>query len=82
MLTIIFSYHPELKRTITLKHLVKGQEDQTEYDVDVILHDRPNISTALLAQYVAEKAEVDIKELEIGSKKIRLTLHQDRLDDV
>ncbi|KAJ4209542.1 hypothetical protein NW759_013398 [Fusarium solani] len=75
-------YHPELKSTITLKQLVEGQEDQTEYEVDVILHDRPNVSTAELAPYVAEKAEVDINELEIGSKKIRLTLHQDRLDDV
>jgi hypothetical protein len=82
MLTIICSYHPELKSTITLKQLVEGQEDQTEYEVDVILHDRPNVSTAELAPYVAEKAEVDINELEIGSKKIRLTLHQDRLDDV
>lgn len=82
MLTVICSYHPELKSTITLKQLVEGQEDQTEYEVDVILHDRPNVSTAELAPYVAEKAEVDISELEIGSKKIRLTLHQDRLDDV
>lgn len=78
----LYSYHPELKSTITLKQSVEGQEDQTEYEVDVILHDRPNVSPAELAPYIAEKAEVDINDLEIGRKKIRLTLHQDRLDDV
>ncbi|KAF7563161.1 hypothetical protein G7046_g954 [Stylonectria norvegica] len=75
-------YHPELKSTISLKQLVEDEDHRTEYEVDVILHDHPNVTPTTLAPFVAEKAGVEIDDLEICSNKIRLTVHQDRLDDV
>lgn len=78
----IRSYHAELKSTISLKDMVERETDRTEYEVDLILHDHPNMNSTALAPYVAHSAGVDVNELEILSNKIRLTVHQDKLDDL
>ncbi|KPM43300.1 hypothetical protein AK830_g3275 [Neonectria ditissima] len=75
-------YHPELKSTISLKQMVEDEDHRSEYEVDVILHDHPNVTPTDLAPFVAEKAGVELDELEICSNKIRLIVHQDKLDDV
>ncbi|MCJ1282094.1 hypothetical protein MMC26_001417 [Xylographa opegraphella] len=75
-------YHAELKSTVSLKDMVQRETDRTEYEVDLILHDNPNIGSTALAPYVAQSAGVDINELEVLSNKIRLTVHQDKLDDL
>ena len=58
--------------------MVQREEDRTEYEVDVILHDNPNVRAAALAPFVAEAAEVSIDQLEIQKNAIRLTVNQDR----
>lgn len=62
--------------------MVEGEVDRTEYEVDLILHNNPNVNSAALAPYVAQAAGVDVNELEIVPDKIRLTVQQDKLDDL
>ena len=76
------SYHAELKSTISLKDMVKRETDRTEYKVDLILHNDPNMDSTALAPYVAGSAGVNVGELKVLSNKIRLTTHQDKLDDL
>ncbi|KAI1323312.1 subtilisin-like protein [Xylariaceae sp. FL0255] len=72
-------YHSELKSTISLKQMVDGDADQTEYQVDLILHDHQTLSSMDLAPAVAHVADVAMNQLEIAPTKIRLTVHQDKL---
>ncbi|KAI4961597.1 hypothetical protein J4E86_000626 [Alternaria arbusti] len=72
-------YHPELKTTISLKEMVEGEHDQQDYEVDLILHENPNVTSEQLAPYVARAAEVPVGDLEILERKIRVTVHQDKL---
>ena len=76
------SYHPDLKATISLKDMVEKEADRTEYEVDLILHTEANIGSTALAPQVAQRAGVDVNELEVCPTKIRLTVHQDRLNDL
>lgn len=62
--------------------MVQREADVTHYLVDLILHDQPNVSSEVLAEDVAEAAQVSIDELEILPRKIRLLVHQDRLDEL
>src|SRR5450432_2415090 len=62
--------------------MVEREADQTKYEVDLILHDNPNMNSTALAPYVAHRAGVDVNELEVLPNKIRLTVHQDKLDDL
>lgn len=62
--------------------MVEREAGRTEYEVDLILHSNPNNDPTALAPYVAQAAGVDINELEICPTKIRLTVHQDKLDDL
>ncbi|KAI9893411.1 MAG: hypothetical protein M1814_006708 [Vezdaea aestivalis] len=75
-------YHAELKSTSALKETVDRENDRTEYRIDVILHDSPNVDCATLAPEVAEKAGVNVTELKVFSNKIRLTVNQDKLGDI
>ncbi|KAL8743921.1 MAG: hypothetical protein Q9184_008057, partial [Pyrenodesmia sp. 2 TL-2023] len=65
-----------------LKEMVEREADRTTYEVDLILHNNPNIDSAALAPYVAQRAGVDINELEILPSRIRLTVHQNKLDNL
>lgn len=76
------NYHAELKSTISLKDMAESEVDRTEYEVDLILHENPNKDSAALAPYVAQRAGVAVNELEVCPNKIRLTVHQDKLDDL
>lgn len=76
------SYHAELKSTVSLKDMVERDADRTDYEVDLILHDNPNLSPTALAPLVAQRAGVEINELEVLSSKIRLTVNQSKLDDL
>lgn len=62
--------------------MVQNETHRTNYEIDLILHDNPNISSEDLAPYVAERAGVDLGELEVLPDAIRLTVAQDRLDDL
>lgn len=72
-------YLPQLKTTISLKEMIDNEHDQEHYEVDLILHETPNLSSEQLAPYVAQAAEVAIGDLEILPRKIRVTIHQDKL---
>ena len=78
----IVSYHPQLKTTISLKDQVDNEADQDHYEVDLILHEHPNVTSAQLATFVASAAGVPMDDLEILPRKIRLTVHQDKLKDL
>lgn len=59
------------------------RDDQTvNWNIDLIVHDMSSKSTQDLAQKVAETAGVDINSLEITPRKIRLTAHQDKIEDL
>jgi serine protease AprX len=73
------SYLPQLKTTITLKGMVESEQDKENYEVDLILHETPNVTSEQLAPYVAQAAEVALGDLEILERKIRVTVHQDKL---
>ena len=60
--------------------MVETDVDRTEYEVDLILHNSPNVDSTALAPYVAQSADVDVNELEVLPNKIRLTVQQDKLD--
>ena len=60
--------------------MVETEVDRTEYEVDLILHNSPNVDSTALAPYVAQSADVDVNELEVCPNKIRLTVQQDKLD--
>ncbi|SMR41331.1 unnamed protein product [Zymoseptoria tritici ST99CH_1E4] len=75
-------YDAALKQTISLSEMVETQPDQTEYEVDLILHDIPNVTANQLAPFIATAARASITELEIVPGKVRLTVHQDRLADL
>jgi len=62
--------------------MVRREIDRVDYTVDLILHDNPNLSSTDLAPYVAQIADVQLDRLEILSNKIRLTVHQDKIDDL
>ena len=62
--------------------MVEREADRTEYKVDLILHTKANMDSTTLAPRVAHRAGVDVNELEVLPNKIRLTVHQDRLDDL
>jgi len=59
--------------------MVNLDTDQTDYEIDLILHDNPKIDATALASHVAEAAGVATDELEVMSNKIRLTANQDKL---
>ncbi|KJX92199.1 kp-43 peptidase/serine peptidase like protein [Zymoseptoria brevis] len=71
-----------LKQTISLSEMVDSQSEQTEYEVDLILHDIPNVSSQALAPFIVTAARIPITELEVVPGKVRLTVHQDRLVDL
>ncbi|KAL9575359.1 hypothetical protein ACKAV7_000157 [Fusarium commune] len=75
-------YLREFKSTNSLKSAVKNEDHQTEYKVDCVLHDKPNTDVEEMAKYIAQAAQVDLKELEITPTTIRLTVHQDRLPEL
>ena len=50
--------------------------------MDLILHTQANTSTTALAPQVAQRAGVDINQLEVLPNKIKLTVHQDRLNNL
>ena len=60
--------------------MVETEVGRTEYEVDLILHNSPNVESTALAPYVAQSADVDVNELEVLPNKIRLTVQQDKLD--
>lgn len=62
--------------------MVDRQVDRTNYEVDLIHHNTPNETLASLAPTVAQTAGVDVNELEILPRKIRLNVNQDRIDDL
>jgi len=62
--------------------MIEREADRTEYEVDLILHDHPDMDSTALAPYVARSAGVDVNELEVLPNKIRLTVYQDKLDDL
>ncbi|KAF2216904.1 hypothetical protein CERZMDRAFT_64299 [Cercospora zeae-maydis SCOH1-5] len=72
-------YHPQLKTTISLKDMVESEADQELYEVDLILHENPNVTSEQLAPYVAQAAELPVGDLEILPRKIRVTVHQSKL---
>ncbi|CAN9093804.1 unnamed protein product [Alternaria sp. RS040] len=72
-------YLPQLKTTISLKEMVERVHDQEDYEVDLILHETPNLTSEQLASYVAQAAGVALRDLEILERKIRVTVHQDKL---
>ena len=59
--------------------MVESEHDQEDYEVDLILHENPNVTSEQLAPYVAQAAEVALGDLEILERKIRVTVHQDKL---
>ena len=65
-----------------LKDLVNTEDQRSEYEVDIILHENPNVSPEALAPYVAEKTGVSVEDMEICANKIRLVVQQDSLNDV
>ncbi|KAG8670507.1 hypothetical protein FPOAC1_009928 [Fusarium poae] len=75
-------YLRELKSTISLKDMVEREADRTFYRVDCILHETPNVTAEKLAPEIAEKAGVDITKLAISPVRIRLTVHQDKLESL
>ncbi|KAH0342940.1 hypothetical protein KCU83_g9099, partial [Aureobasidium melanogenum] len=75
-------FHPELKATVSLKDMVRREIDRTDYEVDLVLHETPNVPPVGLAPYVAQIAGVQMEQLEILPNKIRLTVHQDKLDNL
>ncbi|KAL8833594.1 MAG: hypothetical protein Q9170_004177 [Blastenia crenularia] len=75
-------YPAKLKSTISLKEMVEREDDRNIYEVDLMLHDNSNVDSAALAPFVAERAVVDINQLEVAPNTIRLTVHQDKLDDL
>lgn len=60
--------------------MVKTEADREEYEVDLILHQSPNFTSIELAPLVATKSGVDIEDMEVLPNKIRLVVHQDKLD--
>ncbi|KAL8782839.1 MAG: hypothetical protein Q9195_009560, partial [Heterodermia aff. obscurata] len=75
-------YEAELKSTISLKDAVEREADREEYQVDLILHTESSLDSSALAPHVADRAGVDLNELQILPNKIRLNVHQDRLQDL
>jgi subtilisin family serine protease len=73
------SYLPQLKTTISLKGMVENEQNRETYKVDLILHETPNLTPQQLSPYVAQAAEVALEDLEILERKIRVTVHQDKL---
>ncbi|GKU08054.1 unnamed protein product, partial [Fusarium langsethiae] len=73
-------YLRELKSTISLKDMVEREADRKFYRVDCILHETPNITAEKLAAEIAQKAWVDVTKLAISPVRIRLTVHQDKLE--
>lgn len=73
------SYHAELKTTVSLKDMVERHADRTQYKVDLILHDVPNVTPAQLAAYVERDTGIPVSDQEILQRKIRLTVPQDKL---
>ncbi|KAM0541559.1 hypothetical protein ACHAO7_010451 [Fusarium culmorum] len=73
-------YLRELKSTISLKDMVEREVDRTFYRVDCILHETPNDTAEKLVPEIAEKAGVDITNLAVSPVRIRLTVHQDKLE--
>jgi len=59
--------------------MVENEQGQEDYEVDLILHENPNVTSEQLAPYVAQAAEVALEDLEILERKIRVTVHQDKL---
>lgn len=74
-----YRYLPEMKTTISLKNMVETEPDRDMYEVEIILHDRPNVTSDQLAHFVAQEAGVPLTELQVIPGKIRLTVHQDKL---
>ncbi|KAF4965853.1 hypothetical protein FSARC_6373 [Fusarium sarcochroum] len=72
-------YLRELKSTVSLKDMVEREDHRTFYRVDCILHETPNVTSEALAGDIAEKAGLDIKQLQISPARVRLTVHQDKL---
>ncbi|OAL51015.1 subtilisin-like protein [Pyrenochaeta sp. DS3sAY3a] len=72
-------YLPQLKTTISLKEMVESEQDQEYYEVDLILHENPNLPPEQLAPLVAQAAGLSLGDLEILPRKIRATIHQDKL---
>jgi serine protease AprX len=79
---MIDSYHTQLKATNSLKDMVQRQADRTSYEVDLILHNVPNETSAALASSVAQAAGVNANDLEILPRKIRLTVNQNKIADL
>lgn len=77
-MTGAFSYLRELKSTDALKTAVKT-ENEDHYEVDCILHHKPNVTAEELAKYVAEAAGLSIDELHVSEAKIRLVVNQEKL---
>ena len=50
--------------------------------MDLILHSKPNLDSSALAPYVADRAGVDLEDLQVLPNKIRLSVHQDKLRDL
>ncbi|GKT42870.1 serine racemase [Colletotrichum spaethianum] len=75
-------YLREFKTTLSLKDTVERDENRTNYEIDCILHDNPNVNARDLAPHIATAAGADIKKLEICPSRIRLTVHQDKLQEL
>lgn len=60
--------------------MVETEADREEYEVDLILHQSPNFTSSELAPLVVTKSGVDIEDMEVLPNKIRLVVHQDKLD--
>ncbi|KAK1518651.1 uncharacterized protein CCOS01_11471 [Colletotrichum costaricense] len=78
----VIPYLPDLKTTVTLKELIERDNKKTRYEVDCILHKSPNVNANNLATSIAQKARVDLQDLQISPSIIRVTVHQDDLSEI
>ncbi|KAJ3533474.1 hypothetical protein NM208_g7968 [Fusarium decemcellulare] len=75
-------YVPDAKTTTSLKAIIERDDQKMHYTVDCILHQSPNVNATELAPFIAEKAKVDVQDLQISPSIIRVTVHQDRIPEI
>jgi subtilisin family serine protease len=62
--------------------MMDNEPDENVYEIDLILHETPNKTPEELASRVVEVSGVAAEELEVLPRKIRLTVHQDRIEEL